>query len=185
MKISRSDYDAIASRAELLVPSDRVEQALERMAGEIAAVLQDKDPLVLCVVTGGIVVVGRLLPRLGFPLRLDYVHATRYQGTTRGGDLDWLHRPSAAIRGEHVLVVDDILDEGVTLDRVVQACREDGALSVHSAVLVEKERVRSVAITADFVGVRVPDRYLIGFGLDYHSYFRNADGIFAVADRDV
>lgn len=185
MKISRSDYDAIASRAELLVPSDRVEQALERMAGEIAAVLQDKDPLVLCVVTGGIVVVGRLLPRLGFPLRLDYVHATRYRGTTRGGDLDWLHRPSAAIRGEHVLVVDDILDEGVTLDRVVQACREDGALSVHSAVLVEKERVRSVAITADFVGVRVPDRYLIGFGLDYHSYFRNADGIFAVADRDV
>jgi hypoxanthine phosphoribosyltransferase len=185
MKISRPDYDAIAVRAELLVPPQALEQALDRMAGEIAAALQDKDPLVLCVVTGGIVVVGRLLPRLRFPLRLDYVHATRYQGTTRGGDLHWLHRPSAAIRGEHVLVVDDILDEGVTLDRVVCACREDGALSVHSAVLVEKERARSVAIAADFVGVRVPDRYLIGYGLDYHSYFRNADGIFAVADQDI
>ena len=185
MKIARPDYDAIAARADLLVPPQAVEQALDRMAGEITAALADKDPVVLCVVTGGIVVVGRLLPRLGFPLRLDYVHATRYQGTTRGGDLDWVHRPSAAVRGQHVLVVDDILDEGVTLDRVLRACLEDGALSVHSAVLVEKERARAVAIQADFVGVRVPDRYLIGYGLDYHNYFRNADGIFAVADQDI
>lgn len=185
MKIPRPDYDAIAARAELLVSAADMELALDRMAGEIAAVLADKDPLVLCVMTGAVVAVGRLLPRLGFPLRLDYIHATRYQGATSGGDLAWRYRPSEAIRGEHVLVVDDILDAGVTLDCVARACREDGAASVHTAVLVEKLRPRSPDLAADFVGVRVPDRYLIGYGLDYRNYFRNVPGVYAVADRDI
>ncbi len=185
MKIPRPDYDAIAARAELLVSAAQMEDALDRMAGQIAAALGDKDPLVLCVMTGAVVAVGRLLPRLDFPLRLDYVHATRYQGTTSGGELAWRYRPSGAIRGEHILVVDDILDAGVTLDCVVRACREDGAASVHTAVLVEKARPRGPALAADFVGVRVPDRYLIGYGLDYKHYFRNVRGVYAVADQDV
>lgn len=185
MKLARQDYDAIAARAELLVSAADMELALDRMAGEIDAALGDQDPLVLCVMTGAVVAVGRLLPRLGFPLRLDYVHATRYQGTTSGGELEWRHRPSAAIRGEHVLVVDDIFDAGVTLDCIQRACREDGAASVQSAVLVEKLRPRDLDLAPDFVGVRVPDRYLIGYGLDYKHYFRNVQGIYAVADEDV
>jgi hypoxanthine phosphoribosyltransferase len=185
MKIPRQDYDAIAARAELLVSATDMELALDRMAGEIAAVLADKDPLVLCVMTGAVVAVGRLLPRLDFPLRLDYIHATRYQGATSGGDLAWRYRPSEAIRGEHILVVDDILDAGVTLDCVARACREDGAASVYTAVLVEKLRPRSLDLVADFVGVRVPDRYLIGYGLDYKHYFRNVLGVYAVADQDI
>ena len=129
--------------------------------------------------------VGQLLPRLDFALRVDYLHATRYQEGTRGGDLYWQYRPSGRIRGEHVLVVDDILDEGITLDTIASACREDGAISVHTAVLVEKERERSVDVRADFVGIRLPDRYLYGCGLDYRGYFRNASGIYAVAEQDV
>lgn len=185
MKIPRPEYDAIAARAELLVSAADMEHAMDRMAGEVAAVLGDRDPLVLCVMTGAVVAVGRLLPRLDFPLRLDYVHATRYQGTTSGGDLAWRYRPSEAIRGEHILVVDDILDAGVTLDCVARACREDGAASVHTAVLVEKLRPRRAGLAADFVGVRVPDRYLIGYGLDYKHYFRNVRGVYAVADEDI
>jgi hypoxanthine phosphoribosyltransferase len=185
VKLNRQDYDAIAARAELLVSEAEMEQALDRMAGEIAAVLGDKDPLVLCVMTGAVVAVGRLLLRLDFPLRLDYVHATRYQGATSGGELAWRYRPSEAIRGEHILVVDDILDAGVTLDCVARACREDGAANVHTAALVEKERPRALALAADFVGVRVPDRYLIGYGLDYRHYFRNVRGLYAVADQDI
>ena len=185
MKIHRRDYDAIAARAELLVSAEDMERAIDRMGVEISAVLGDLDPLVLCVMTGAVVAVGRLLSRLDFPLRLDYVHATRYQGATSGGALAWRYRPSEAIRGEHILVVDDILDAGVTLDCVVRACRHDGAASVHTAVLVEKERPRALDLAADFVGVRVPDRYLIGYGLDYKHYFRNARGIYAVADQDI
>ena len=110
------------------------------MAATLTTQLAGKDPLVLCVMTGAVIVAGLLLPRLNFQLRVDYLHASRYQGATRGGELAWLHRPSAAIRGKHILVLDDILDEGITLEQVVRACHEDGAASVMSAVLVEKQR---------------------------------------------
>jgi hypoxanthine phosphoribosyltransferase len=183
MKLNPEDYDGVASRAVQLVSREGVEAALDRMAADITARLAGKDPLVLCVMTGAVSVTGLLLPRLAFQLRLDYIHATRYQGDTRGGELQWRYRPSDAIRGQHILVVDDILDEGVTLQQVVDACHADGAASVVTAVLVEKERPH--ACEADVIGLRVPDRYLYGYGLDYKGYFRNADGIYAVADRDI
>ena len=183
MKLPPEAYAAVADRAELLVSSSAMDLALDRMAAAITARLGGVDPLVLCVLTGGIVATGLLLPRLPFQLRLDYVHATRYRGETRGGELTWHHRPSDAIRGEQVLIVDDILDEGVTLERVARACEEDGAAGVHTAVLVAKERAHRRE--ADFVALEVPDRYLFGYGLDYRGYFRNAAGIFAVADSDV
>ncbi|NEX20771.1 hypoxanthine-guanine phosphoribosyltransferase [Thiorhodococcus mannitoliphagus] len=138
MKLDASAYSAVAGRAECLVTSKEMEAALDRMAETLTARLAGKDPLVLCVMTGAAIVTGLLLPRLDFQLRLDYIHATRYRGDTRGGELTWRYRPSEAIRGEHVLVLDDVLDEGVTLDQVMRACREDGAASVHSAVLVEE-----------------------------------------------
>jgi len=185
MKMTPQEYDSVAARARLLVSREAIEQALDRMAAEITNALAGKDPLVLCVMTGALIVVGRLLPRLGFQLRLDYLHPTRYRNTTSGGDLAWLRRPSEAVRGEHVLVLDDILDEGVTLEAAVRACREDGAASVLSAVLVVKDRPRSGDFSVDFLGVRVPDLYVYGCGLDYKGYFRNADGIYAVAAEDV
>ncbi len=180
-----TDIQGVRSRAELLVPAERVERALDRLAAQITATLAGRDPLVLAVMTGGLVIAGQLLTRLDFPLRLDYVHATRYRDATRGGALQWRHRPSAAIAEQPVLILDDILDEGLTLAAVAEACWEDGAASVHSAVLVEKLRPRSVGIQADFVGVRLPDRYLFGYGLDYRGYLRNAAGIYAIADRDL
>jgi hypoxanthine phosphoribosyltransferase len=183
MKLSPSDYEAVASRAERLVSAAEMDEALERMAAAITERLAGRDPLVLCLVTGGIIAAGLLLPRLDFQLRLDYVHASRYRGATSGGALDWRYRPSDAVRGEHVLIVDDILDEGITLDAVVRACEADGAASVHSAVLVAKRRPHRCE--ADFVGVAVADRYLFGYGLDYKGYFRNARGIYAVAEEDV
>jgi hypoxanthine phosphoribosyltransferase len=185
MSLTREEYAGVAARAQLLVCGEEVERAMDRMAGEIAADLGAADPLVLCVMTGAVVAVGRLLPRLGFRLQLDYLHATRYRGATRGGEIAWARRPAASIRGRHVLLVDDILDEGLTLESAATACREDGALSVRSAVLVEKERPRACGFVADYVGVRVPDRYVCGYGLDYKGYFRNLPGIYAVADEDI
>lgn len=183
MKLDPKDYDAVAARAQQLVTPEEIDAALDRMAASITERLAGKDPLVLCVMTGAVFVAGLLLPRLQFQLRVDYIHASRYQGRTSGGEIVWRYRPSDAIRGEHVLVLDDILDEGITLRQIVDACHEDGAASVHTAVLVSKEREH--ACEADVVGVQVEDRYLYGYGLDYKSYFRNVAGIYAVADADV
>lgn len=161
-----------------------METALDRMADEITASLKDSDPLVLCVMTGGIVAAGKLLTRLNFPLQLDYMHATRYRGATEGGALHWLARPATPLQGRVVLVVDDILDEGWTLAAILEECKTQGASAVYSAVLVDKMRDRKNALQADFVGLKVADRYVFGYGMDYYTYLRNAPGIFAVKDSE-
>lgn len=183
-RLTADEYRAIAGRADTLVEPAAVEAALDRMASAITEAVGGRDPLVLCVMTGGIVATGLLLPRLDFALRLNYIHATRYRGQTSGGALHWLHRPSEAVRGEHVLIIDDIFDEGTTMAAIVEACRTDGATGVTSAVLVEKLRSRGCDYRPDIIGLTVPNRYVMGFGLDYKGYFRNAAGILAAAHED-
>ena len=128
---------------------------------------------------------GKLLTRLDFPLQIDYLHATRYRNNTQGSELDWHRLPMLPLDGRNVLIIDDILDEGETLAAVVEHCRAHRAASVLTAVLVDKLHERKVAdICADFVGLRVEDRYLYGYGMDYRGYLRNAAGIYAVDPVD-
>ena len=169
------------SRADLLHSAAAVESALDHMAASISERLSNADPIVLTVMTGGVVPAGLLLPRLGFPLVLDYVHATRYRGQTAGGRLHWIQRPSQPLGGRVLLLVDDILDQGITLAEIARDCREQGAIEVLSAVLVEKRHERKNDFRADFVGLEVEDRYVFGYGMDYKGYLRNANGIYAVA----
>ncbi len=180
MNIDAEQALAVWARAELLHPAAAVERAMDRLADLISARLAASDPLVLVVMTGAVIPAGLLLPRLRFPLRLDYLHATRYRGRTSGGALHWLRHPEQRLRGQSVLVIDDILDEGITLEGIVGSCRSAGAREVLTAVLVEKRLSRSNGFRADFVGLSVPDRYVFGCGMDYKGYLRNADGIYAV-----
>ncbi len=152
------------------------------MAAGITGVLRDRNPLLVCLMNGGVVSFGKLLPRLQFPLEIDYVHATRYRQRLTGGDLHWLAGPFVPARGRTVLLIDDILDEGATLDAIARRYQADGAEAIYTAVLVRKDRARSVAIEVDFVGLDIPDRYVFGYGMDYQGYLRNAAGIFAVAE---
>lgn len=184
-EISPAEIRAVSSRARCLYTEAEVEKALDRMAQDITAKLEDSDPLVLCVMSGAVIVTGKLLTRLNFPLQLDYLHATRYRDATRGGELTWERHPSAALKERTVLIVDDIFDEGVTLAHIVEYCREQGCKRVFVAVLVNKIHNRkSTQLKADFVGLDTEDCYLFGYGMDYRGYLRNATGIYAVAPED-
>ena len=184
MSITPQQARQVLASAERLYDQAQVEAALDRMAAAIGAVLSDRDPLVLSVMNGALIPAGQLLPRLDFPLTLDYLHATRYQGQTRGGTLHWHARPRTPLRGRSVLVIDDIHDEGLTLAAIVDYCRAEGAEAVFTAVLVEKKHERKPpGFRVDFVGLEVPDRYVFGSGMDYKDYWRNAPGIFAVAQE--
>ena len=131
--------------------------------------------------SGGLVPLSMLLTRLEFPLQVDYAHLTRYGSSTAGGELRWLRRPPEAVRGRTVLVVDDLLDHGITLSAVVEACRALGAAEVLTAVLVTKQvHDRSGLARTDFSALTVPDEYLFGYGMDYKTWLRNAPGIYAV-----
>ena len=161
---------------------EQVEQALDRMAEQITADLRDTNPILLCVMNGGLMPVARLATRLEFPLWIDYIHATRYRGATTGSDLRWMKRPGEPLHNRSVLVVDDILDEGITLHEIVEFCRAEGASQIRSAVLVKKLHDRCNGFVADYVGLEVEDRYVFGYGMDYKCYLRNAPGIFAIAE---
>lgn len=182
MTVSAEHAAQVWREADCLHDQAQVEQALDRMAREIRETLAGQDPLVLCVMTGGVVAAGHLLTRLDFPLQVDYLHATRYRGSVQGAaELHWLVRPQTPLEGRAVLIIDDILDEGRTLAGILDYCQQHGAASVHSAVLVLKHHDRRDAdIQADFVGVQVQDRYVFGYGMDYKEYLRNAPGIYAV-----
>jgi hypoxanthine phosphoribosyltransferase len=174
----------IQENAELLYSMTALNKALDCMALKITEKLSETNPIILCVMTGALIPTGYLVTRLNFPLEIDYIHVTRYQETTRGGDLHWLVEPRKNLNDRTILVIDDIMDGGLTLNAIIDYCKQSNAKKVYSAVMVSKERQREpgVSFEPDFVGVYTPDRYLFGFGLDYEGYLRNAAGIFAIND---
>ena len=170
------------AEADLLVAGKNVTAAIGRMAEEITAQLSGENPVILCVMNGGLIFTGHLLTRLLFPLEVEYCHATRYGRETTGAGLDWIVRPRLPLLDRTVLLLDDILDEGITLAAIADYCRQQGAAQVMTAVLVDKRHGRKVSpgFRADFTGMETEDRFLFGFGLDYKGYWRNAPGIYAV-----
>ena len=179
--ITPTEARRVLERADCVHRAESVQQSLDAMAGDITARMENTNPLVISVMTGAIVLAGQLLPRLHFPLQLDYVHATRYRGRTKGGELFWINRPNFPLQGRTLLILDDILDEGLTLEAIMEFCRQEGAEAVYSAVLVRKLHGRCVeGVEADFVGLEVEDRYVFGCGMDYHGYHRNLPAIYAV-----
>ena len=122
------------------------------------------------------------LAKLDFPLDFDYLHATRYGPETQGGKISWRSAPWTSVKGRSVLVVDDILDEGVTLAAVKESLRRMGAEEVLTAVFADKLNGKIKPIAADFVGLTVPDRFVFGFGMDAGGVWRNLPAVYAMKD---
>lgn len=175
----------ILQNARVLWPAQAVHNALLRVAGEITHALQDANPLVLCVMRGALVFAGQLLPRLDFPLEVDVLDVTRYRNTTQGGTLTFRTFPATAVADRTVLLLDDILDEGVTLAGIRDKLVAAGARRVHTAVFAVKDTGRAKPIAADFHGVQVPNIYVFGFGMDVHGYWRNLPAIYALNEQEV
>jgi len=185
VELDATELAGVMARAECLHDAPAIDTALDRMGESISTALSGTRPLLLGVMTGAIVPLGRLLSRLDFPLEVDYIHATRYHKTTTGRELVWLARPQTPLRGRHVLLVDDILDEGHTFRGLLEACQEEGAASVQTAVLADKPNANRVpGLKADFVGLTVPERYVFGVGMDYKGYLRNVNAIYAAHPDD-
>lgn len=170
----------LLAEADLIRSAQEVSAAVDRLAAEITARLAEVQPLVLTVMGGAVVFAGQLLPKLVFPLDCDYLHVTRYGDATRGGALAWVAEPRLPAKGRTVLVLDDILDEGITLAAIKARLLEQGAASCLVAVLADKDLGRPKPISPDFVGLRLPNRYVFGFGMDVKGAWRNLPAIYAV-----
>jgi hypoxanthine phosphoribosyltransferase len=174
---------AALAEADLIRSEEEVQAAVRRVAQAINTTLGDQHPLVLSVMGGAVVFTGQLLPMLDFPLDFDYLHVSRYGNDKQGGELHWKVAPRENVRGKVVLVVDDILDEGETLNAIKQRVMELGATKFYSAVFADKENGKSKPIRADFVGMDLPNRFVFGYGMDIHGAWRNLPAIYAVKEK--
>ena len=129
----------LLAAAELIHSAETVAQAVTRVAGEITAKLGKTNPLLLCVMSGGVPFAGHLMTQLDFPLDFDYMHVTRYGQDTSGGALSWRSAPWTPVKGRTVLVLDDILDEGLTLAAIVERMHELGVKACYTAVATDKQ----------------------------------------------
>ena len=174
--------DALAN-ADLLVDRPAIDAMITRMGSEIDAALGGERALFLTVMNGALMFAGQLALAIRTDLEFDYVHATRYRGATTGHDLHWLREPLAPMTGRTVLLVDDILDEGHTLKAVRDDCLRRGARRVLIASLCTKKHDRLVeGIASDFNGIELPDRYVFGYGMDFHEQGRNLPAIYALRE---
>ncbi len=160
-----------------------ISDALQKLADKLNPQLENETPVVLCVMQGGLIFSGQLIPKLQCMLEIDYIHATRYDNKTAGGELVWKAYPVTSLLDRTVLILDDILDEGQTLRSILQYCEAQGASKILSAVLLRKNHDRCVDNSlTDNIALHVEDRYVFGFGMDYNGKYRQLDAIYALQE---
>ncbi|MES2935227.1 MAG: hypoxanthine-guanine phosphoribosyltransferase [Pseudomonadota bacterium] len=175
---------ALLSNAVQLFDQQAVQAAVARVAHDLNARFEAANgpafPLILGVMGGAVVFTGQLLTQLRFPLEFDYIHVTRYGDDDKGGRVVWKVIPRSNVEGRTVVVLDDILDEGETLAEVKQRLLDMGAAEVIIAVFADKDIGKRKPVKADYVGVSLPNRFVVGFGMDAYGYWRNLPGIWAI-----
>lgn len=176
-----SDPRDVLAQSSLIADSERVMQAIDEMADAINEHYQDREIIMVVVMVGGMMPAAWLLSRLKMPVRIDFIHATRYQGQTEGGELEFRVPTRLNLQNQDVLIVDDIYDVGLTLKLIENYCETRGARSVESAVLVRKIHERETTESKPrFIGFAVEDKYVFGCGMDAFEHWRHLDEIRAL-----
>ena len=169
--------------AVLVAAESEVERAYRRLAEALQPRIAAGDCVLIGILIGGMIPAARLAAMLTGDFVLDCCQVSRYRGDVKGGELEWLLSPKTDLAGRTVLLIDDIYDEGITLEYVKSACCERGAVDVVSAVLIRKRHDRAVeGAGPDFVGLEVDDHYVFGCGMDYQHRWRHLPAVYALTD---
>ena len=168
----------ILDNSYVLFNREQVQAAVQKLADEINAHYGNEPIVMVSVMTGAIIPAAWLATRLKMPLQMDFVHATRYRGGLYGAELEYRVPPRLDLEGKHVLIVDDIFDEGHTLAAIKGSVEKRRAASVKMAVLVRKMHDRGLdRAFVEFSGLDVPDVYVYGCGMDAFEEWRHLDEI--------
>jgi len=158
----------------ILIGEDEIRARLDLVAAEIHRDFPEGPMVVIILLKGALVFAADLLRRIPRPLVIECLNVASYHGgQTSSGTVDFLDRHFPEVRDHHVLLLDDILDTGRTLHAVEQRLKEEGALAVHTAVLLAKEKERAEEVRPDYVGFPIGDEFVVGYGLDYRGRYRN------------
>ena len=159
---------------EILYTEEQINEMVRRLGAEITRDYQDKDLVVVGVLKGAIMTTADVLRHIDLPCTIDFVAASSYGSKSEtSGEVQICKDITTDLTGKHVLLVEDILDTGVTLTRLCRLLADRGCASVKLCVLFDKPERRIVPITADYVGGVVPNKFIVGYGLDYNEKYRN------------
>lgn len=175
------DHPQWPDHARLILDAQTIGDALDAQAIRLTKRLQGADEITLmALMNGGMIPAAELIKRLPVPMRMDYVHATRYREARSGGAIDWVRVPKS-LSGT-VVLVDDIFDEGFTMAAVKAALLNAGADDVITVAAVRKQHDRGLSRDwVDDVALDVPDEYVFGFGMDIGGLWRQVDSIWSVS----
>jgi hypoxanthine phosphoribosyltransferase len=157
----------------VLITEEQIERRIREMAGQIERDFTRRQMVVVSLLNGTVMFLGDLVRNLSLPLRLDFIGVSSYGAGTESGDVVFTKELRLDVRGRHVLVVDDILDTGKTLARVLGKLRGLKPRSIKSCVLLNKPARRIEDVQADYIGFEIPDFFVVGYGLDFAERYRN------------
>lgn len=171
---SRNDTSWAADVAEVLFTEEQVQSRVAELAERLHKDYCGRDVLMVGVLTGAVVFLSDLIRYLCMPLCVDFVHLRSYgEATVSSGTIEVVKDLSTDVRDRHVLVIEDIVDTGRTLNHLVGMLRERGAASVRVCALLSKPSRRAVEVPLDYVGFEIPDVFVVGYGLDFAGQYRN------------
>lgn len=179
MHLDYSAAVAILDKSTVLYSDKEISQRIKELASEIENEIKGDIPVFLSVMNGGMFFAAELLKNLRAPFLADYIHASRYGGATFGSShITWYRQPKADdIRGKNVYIIDDILDEGHTLAEITRYLNSIGAKSCKIVVLIDKNIGKTKPVTADYIGLSAPNKFLFGCGMDIHGLYRQLPNI--------
>ncbi len=167
-----------------MIDETRLREGIARVAAEISARYADRVPLVVGVLNGGAIFHAELIRRMSIPLRVDYLRASSYHGGTESsGHVRFTAEPGTLTAGENVILVEDIVDTGRTAARLRRFFMERGAASVELATLLYKKEADVLGGAPEYVAFEIPDRFVVGFGLDYMELGRNIPAIYVLDEE--
>ena len=157
----------------VLITEEQIAKRVRELSAELTRDFEGRELVVVAVLNGTVMFLGDLIRHLSLPLRLDFIGISSYGLGTESGELVFTKELRVDVRGRDVLLVDDILDTGKTMSRVLAKLRELKPLRIKTCVLLEKAARRVENVSADYVGFSIPDLFVVGYGLDFAERFRN------------
>lgn len=173
--------EILPPKSQVLINKSEIDEAIDHLAQNINQDFKQKNVVFLTIMNGGMIFASALATRLNLNMEMDYLQLSRYGKNQSGGQLVWKYQPEVNMQETHVILCDDIYDEGHTLAAAHAWCLEKGALSVSSVVLVHKDHDRTYAnYKPDYVAMNIPDHFIFGYGMDLEEKLRQLPEIYYI-----